>query len=93
MDDPPPGHLPLRGNGLDAFPGWPTAPRLEALRQDWLAAPDLAAQQAIARQIQLQAMQDAPVLPLGLYYQPTAYRADLTGMLKGLPLFTNLRRV
>ncbi len=88
----PAGHLPLRGNGLDAFPGWPTAPKLEALRQDWLAASDLATQQAIARKIQLQAMEDAPILPLGLYYQPTAYRADLTGMLKGLPLFTNLRR-
>jgi peptide/nickel transport system substrate-binding protein len=30
--------------------------------------------------------------PLGQFYQPTAYREDLTGMLKGLPLFWNLRR-
>ncbi len=89
----PAGHLALRGNGTKAWNGWPTAPKLEALRAEWLAAPDLAAQQAIARQIQMQAFVDVPFLPLGSYYQPTAYRSDLTGMLTGLPLFTNLRRV
>jgi peptide/nickel transport system substrate-binding protein len=40
----------------------------------------------------VQAFQDVPILPLGLYYQPAAYRADLTGMLKGLNLFTNVKR-
>jgi peptide/nickel transport system substrate-binding protein len=88
----PAGHLALRGNGVKAWNGWPTLPKLEALRNDWLAAPDLATQKAIAEKIQLQAFQDVPFLPLGSYYQPTAYRANLTGMLTGLPLFTNLRR-
>ncbi len=27
-----------------------------------------------------------PFLPVGSYYQPTAYRSDLTGMMKGLIL-------
>jgi len=31
-------------------------------------------------------------LPCGQYFQPTAYRRDLEGMLTGLPLFWNLRR-
>ena len=31
-------------------------------------------------------------MPLGLYYQPVAYRADLTGMMKGLILFTGIKR-
>jgi peptide/nickel transport system substrate-binding protein len=83
----------IRGNGLAAFNGWPTSERAEALRDAWLEAPDIAAQKAMARDIQVQAFDDAPTLPLGAYYQPTAYRADLTGMLTGLPLFTNLRRV
>ena len=83
----------IRGNGLSAYNGWPTSERQEALRDAWLAAPDLAAQRALAREIQVQALDDAPVLPLGAYYQPTAYRSDLTGMLNGLPLFTNIRRV
>src|SRR6185437_1921201 len=50
----------LRGNGKSAQPGWPTAPRLEELRNDWLRAPDLASQKKICEQIQLEAFQDVP---------------------------------
>jgi peptide/nickel transport system substrate-binding protein len=88
----PAGDAALRGNGADAWFGWPTAPKLEALRDQWLHAPDMASQKAIAREIQMQALQDVPCLPVGLYYQPVAYRNDLTDMLKGLILFTNVRR-
>jgi peptide/nickel transport system substrate-binding protein len=83
----------LRGNGAGAYNGWPDSPQLEALRDQWLAADDLATQQAIARKIQVQAFADVPFLPLGSYYQPTAFKKDLTGMLKGLILFTNVRRL
>lgn len=82
----------LRGNGPAAWFGWPDAPRLEALRAEWFAAPDPAAQQAISRQMQLQAFQDVPFLPLGQYFQSTVQRRSLTGTLTGLPLFWNVRR-
>ncbi len=82
----------LRGNGPAAYNGWPTAPKLEALRDQWLASDDLALQRSLCRQIQDQAWEDVPFLPLGSYDQPTAYRSDLTDMLKGLILFTNVRR-
>lgn len=82
----------LRGNGPRAYNGWPESPQLEALRDQWLAAEDSTSRRDIARKIQLQAFQDVPFLPLGSYYQPTAYKADLTDMLKGLILFTNVRR-
>ncbi len=82
----------LRGNGAHAYNGWPEAPKLEALRDQWLAATDPAAQRSLARDIQLQAWQDVPFLPLGSYQQPTAFRSELTGMLRGLILFTNVRR-
>ncbi len=82
----------LRGNGMNSWFGWPDAPKLEALREQWLRAPDLATQQTLARDIQLQAFQDVPCLPLGLYYQPVAYRNDLVDMMKGLVLFTGVRR-
>lgn len=88
----PISHLPIRGNGPKAWNGWPTSPKLEELRQAWIDAPDEAARKSIARDVQLQAWQDVPYLPLGAYYQPVGYKADLTGMLVGLPLFTNLRR-
>jgi peptide/nickel transport system substrate-binding protein len=87
----PAGHLQLRGTGPRAWIGWPTSERLEALRTAWLEAPE-AAQPALARDIQLQAWQDVPYLPLGAYFQPTAFRRNLTGMLEGLPIFWNLRR-
>ncbi len=84
--------LPLRGDGGRAWAGWPTSPRIEALRDAWLDAPDRAAQKRIAAEIQAQAFEDVPYLPLGLFYSPSAYRADLTGILRGFPIFWNVRR-
>lgn len=83
----------LRGTGERAWFGWPTMPRMEELRTKWFDAPDLAAQQAVAREIQGEAMRQAPYLPLGQYFQATAYRRGISGMLKGLPLFWNINRV
>ena len=85
-------HQLLRGNGDRAYNGWPVAPRLEALRDEWLGTRDGAAQIQVARRIQAQAMIDVPYLPVGLYYQPMAYRADLQGVGKGLVQFTGVRR-
>ena len=88
----PAGNALLRGNGKDAWFGWPTLPKLEALRDQWLRATDLPAQKSLAADIQRQAFEDAPAMPLGLYYQPVACRNDLTDMMKGLILFTGVRR-
>ncbi|MDJ0387150.1 ABC transporter substrate-binding protein [Roseomonas sp. E05] len=82
----------LRGNGQAAWFGWPTAPKLEELRNAWFEAPDLAAQKEIARKIQLQAFEDVPYLPAGQYFQAWAYRRNLSGVLKGLPMFWNVQR-
>ncbi|WP_428484613.1 ABC transporter substrate-binding protein [Rhodopila sp.] len=90
--DNPAGDAALRGNGKNAWFGWPTAPKLEAIRDQWLRATDLPTQKALAADMQRQAFVDAPCMPLGLYYQPVAYRADLTGMMKGLILFTGIKR-
>jgi peptide/nickel transport system substrate-binding protein len=88
----PAGDASLRGNRMNSWFGWPDAPKLEALREQWLRAPDLTTQKALARDIQLQAFEDVPCMPLGLYYQPVAYRNDLMDMMKGLILFTGVRR-
>ncbi|MBS0559675.1 MAG: ABC transporter substrate-binding protein [Proteobacteria bacterium] len=85
-------HQLLRGNGNGAYNGWPDLPKIEALRNEWLAATDLTAQKQIAAKMQVQAFEDVPYLPVGAYFQPTAYKADLTGMLKGLILFTGVKR-
>ena len=49
-------------------------------------------QLALARQIQAQVLEDVPYLPLGSYYQPAAFKANLTGFLKGLVQFTGVKR-
>jgi peptide/nickel transport system substrate-binding protein len=90
--DNPACNQSLRGNGRAAVAGWPTAPKLEEIRDQWLRATDLPAQQALAADLQRQAFVDVPDVPLGLYYQPVAYRNDLTGVMKGLVLFTGVRR-
>ncbi len=89
----PAGHQSLRGNGTDAWFGWPTSPRLEQLRDAWFAAPNLAARKAICAEIQRQAFQDVPYIPIGQYFQPGAYRRGLVGILRGAPLILwNVRR-
>ncbi len=86
----PATHAFLRGNGRGAGPGWPSSPALEALRAQWFAAPDLAAQQAVAAQMQLQAFADVPYIPLGQHLPSTAFRSRVQGVLKGLPVFWNV---
>ncbi len=88
----PATHLGLRANGAAGWFGWCSSPPLEALREEWLRAPNLAAQQAIAAKIQEQAFQDVPYLPLGEYLIPTATRKEVTGVLRGLPLFWGLQK-
>jgi peptide/nickel transport system substrate-binding protein len=89
----PAGDQALRGNGAAAWFGWPTDPELERLRDTWFGATDLASQKKIAAEIQIQAFQDVPYYPLGLYYRQSAYRSDLSGVLHGLPVFWNVRRM
>ena len=58
-----------------------------------ISAPDLAAQQAICRDIQLEAMREVPYYPAGQYLQPTAYRSNLTGFARsGFPVFWGVRK-
>ncbi|WP_267359962.1 MULTISPECIES: ABC transporter substrate-binding protein [unclassified Methylobacterium] len=86
----PAGQLGIRGNGDQAWFGWPRAPRLEELRAQWFAAPDPAAQKAICAEIQRQFFIDVPYLPLGAYYEATASRG-LTGLRTGFPQFYDVR--
>jgi peptide/nickel transport system substrate-binding protein len=89
----PAAHNALRGDGLKAWAGWPTNARIEALRDKWLTTAPLAEQQGLCREMQVEAFQSVPYVPLGLFRQPTVYRSDLKGMLVGQPVFTNVRRV
>ena len=82
----------MRGNGKAGTPSWLTDEPLEKMRDAWFKAPDLAAQQAIAATMQERAVSVGAYIPCGIYFQPSAYRANLKGMLPGLPQFTNVQR-
>jgi peptide/nickel transport system substrate-binding protein len=88
----PAAHFPMRGNGTDAWFGWPTAPRLEALRDEWFEAPDLAAEQRLARAMQVEAIEELPYVPVGAYLSLTALRNNLSGRVPGLALYWGIRR-
>ena len=88
----PSGHLPIRGNGANAWAGWPDIPRLEQLRDAWFDAPDAAAQKQVGAEMQQVALETVPYIPLGEYIQRTALRRNVTGMVKGIPVFWNIRK-
>jgi peptide/nickel transport system substrate-binding protein len=71
----------LRGNGEKAWFGWPTDPKIEDLRNQWFAAPDLEAQKKLAAAIQEEAFQSVPYIPTGQFVIPTAYRKNLEGVI------------
>jgi len=82
----------LRVNGDKGFFGWANIPKIEALREAWLDAPDVESQKRVAAELQTVAMQEVPYLPTGQYLYKTAYRRDLTDMVKGLFVFWGIRR-
>ena len=84
-------HLLLRANGTAAWPGWPSSERIEALRNDWLAETDPDVARRLAAQIQAQAFQDLPYIPLGQFVQPTAYRRGIIDVLEGPTVFWSVR--
>ena len=88
----PGSNVALRGNGLDAWFGWPEDPKIEALRERWFDAPDLPAQQAICREMQAAFWENPSYVPLGLWYQPTGFRSDLRDVRDGWPQFYGVRR-
>ena len=85
-------HFALRGNGMAAWFGWPTSPRLEALRDAWFLAGPLGEQKRIAAEMQAVAMEEVPYLPVGSYRSRTALRRDLRDRVVGFSIFWGIRR-
>lgn len=84
--------LITRGTGKDAWFGWPTSEALEKLNSEYLVAPTLEAQQALAVKLQEQFWQDVPAIPLGHILLPMAFRANLVNLPGGFPKFYGVDR-
>lgn len=87
----PGGNAMLRANGKDAWFGWPTSERLEALRVGWFDSPDLAAQKALAAELQARFFVDLPYVPLGQWFGRSAYRQGLVDVRRGMVVPINAR--
>ena len=83
----------LRGNGKDAWIGWPDNPRIEAAYSDWLDAGDVDEQTRLEREIQLSAFDSIPYVPLGRYMPRAAWSKRLSQPLKGpVPMFWDVSK-
>jgi peptide/nickel transport system substrate-binding protein len=80
-------NFPLRANGEKAWFGWPTDAKIEAMRAQWMDAPDLEAQQKLAAEIQEAAFASVPFIPTGQFVIPTAFRKNLTGVVPAPVVF------
>ncbi|MDK4717897.1 ABC transporter substrate-binding protein [Rhizobium sp. CNPSo 3968] len=89
----PAQHLALRGNGLAGWPGWPDDPELERLRAEWMKTGSQAERKKIASDVEAHAFQSVPYVPLGQRSQITAYRKNISGIVKSpAPLFWNVKK-
>lgn len=75
-------NLPLKASGDTAWFGWPKDDKLEALRAQWIKAPNLEGRKKLAREIQARAFEVVPYLPTGQWKPKTAYRKNLKGLLQ-----------
>ena len=78
-------------------PGWNSTPathyflsspyhadaRMLELREAWVDAPDVATERSIAEDIQRRFFENPPILPLGQYYLPSAFRVELSAIVQG----------
>ena len=83
----------IRCDGEGAWFGWPTNPKLEAMRDTWMEIQDPTERRRLDAEIQRSAFENVPFIPLGQYLPPAAWRNNLTGLLKGpVPVFWNISK-
>jgi peptide/nickel transport system substrate-binding protein len=83
----------IRGLGKAGWFGWPSSAALQSLRNAWLDAPDLAAQQKVAADIQRTVFEEVPYIPTGQWFNPSAWRSNISGIVSSAsPVFWNLTK-
>ena len=75
-------HLFLRANGTNAWFGWPDDPEIERLRGAWVESAEASERLTIAQALNRRAMEFMHYLPLGYYWQPSAWRRNVTGVFR-----------
>jgi peptide/nickel transport system substrate-binding protein len=89
----PAEHMAVAAACEDSWFGWPCDAEIEKLRAEFGKEADLAKQKEIARAVQKRALEIVTYVPQGTVYQPTAYRAEMEGLLKSpVKLFWNVSK-
>jgi len=79
--------------GAAAWIGWPGDPVMEDLRDRWLDSADAAEQKRLAGKIQEAALSEVLVIPLGSYQASSAWRSNVSGILKtNMPIMWNVSK-
>lgn len=92
--DNPVGSVALSANCTDAaYAGWACSPKIEELKNAWARESDPAKRKEIVAQIQQEAAQLVPIVPVGQFFAPIAYRRNVTGFMSTpVPVFWNLEK-
>lgn len=90
----PVANSPMQANCDMAWPGWPCDPAHQALIDSFAYAQSDDERQTLADQIQASAYRLLPYVPIGLWYNPIAYRNSLKGVLSvpGSSVFWNIAK-
>ena len=90
MSDPV-GHLGLRSNCDKAWFGWPCDAEIERLRAEFALATDPDKKKALAKAVQLRAVEVVPYWPAAQLHLVRAVRANVDGALKAaIPVYWNI---
>ncbi|MGO4740320.1 ABC transporter substrate-binding protein [Bosea sp. 2KB_26] len=89
----PPTNNTLRGLGANGWTGWYESKDVEDLNDRWLTSDSEDERKNIVQKMQSIAFRDSPSIPLGQFFIDTAYRRNLTGILRPRPVSWNIRRV
>jgi peptide/nickel transport system substrate-binding protein len=84
-------NISVAASGDTAWFGWPENQKIEDLRNAFAKETDLEKQKAIVEELQIELYDFVPYIPTGQYYQPTAFRDNVKGVLKTpVPFFWNI---
>jgi len=87
----PISNISVAASGDTAWFGWPENAKIEELRDGFALETAPEAKREIDEELQAELYDFVPYIPAGQYYQPTAYRENVSGVLvTPVPFFWNI---
>ncbi|HWL79725.1 MAG TPA: ABC transporter substrate-binding protein [Roseomonas sp.] len=92
--DNPIANVALNTNCTEAsYAGWACSPRIEELKNAWARESDPGKRQALIAELQQEATKLVPIVPVGQFFAPIAYRTSVTNFLETpVPVFWNVEK-